>query len=678
MEEIFKRVLDKLRGADFWIALFFIAAGIVSWKVIGTTKAEEKYVLYRRLGVAVTLSIAAISIIAVRRFFNRERPFSQNLTGILVMRIAGDDANDSLQKELIANLNAELQKESTGRQVEVHASRKMLDESRGRAAAHRRARHIGQRRKAALVIWGQKIGDKKFFPRITVITKKWIPMSERTHHVQSITEVGLPEILVDEPFYLIHLAVGCSYYREGNYQDALPRFKAALQRKGASPNELAELQFLTGFCDWSLSVSQKNESRYLEEAIELFEKAAKAFERVDQEKWAMTQNNLGVAYRALQIGDPVANVQRAIAACEAALSFFTEENFPVDWAGTQNNLGVAYFYLPTGHRAANLEKAITAYEAALRVRTENEFPIDWATTQNNLGNVYCAISPAADRAVNVQKAITAYEAALRVRTEQDLPVDWAMTQNNLGNAYRDLPVGDQVANFQKAIAAYEAALSVYTEKEFPFDWAGTQNNIGNAYRDLPIGDRAANLHKAITAYEAALRVRTQKEFPVDWAMTQNNLGLAYLNMPTGDSAANLQKAIAAFEAALSVYTEKDFPVEWARAQGNLGVVYLNMPIGNRAANLQKAIAAHQAALSVYTEKDFPVEWAKAQINLGLAYGFMNDGGRTNNLINSKNAFEAALRVFDESRFPEYHRLAAEALAEVDQQLRGAKSDEESQ
>jgi tetratricopeptide (TPR) repeat protein len=141
---------------------------------------------------------------------------------------------------------------------------------------------------------------------------------------------------------------------------------------------------------------------------------------------------------------------------------------------------------------------------------------------------------------------------------------------------------------------------------------------------------------------------------------------------------NLQKAIAAHQAALSVYKEKDFPVEWARAQGNLGVVYLNMPIGNRAANLQKAIAAHQAALSVYKEKDFPVEWAKVQINLGLAYGFMNDGVRTNNLINSKNAFEAALRVFDESRFPEYHRLAAEALAEVDQQLRGAKSDEESQ
>src|SRR5438093_1232489 len=111
MEEILKRILDNVKGYDFWIALVFLAAGIISWKVIGATKAEEKHVLYRRLGVAITLTVAAVSIIAIRHYFNRERPFPKNLTGILVMRIAGDDANDSLQKEIIANLNAELQVE---------------------------------------------------------------------------------------------------------------------------------------------------------------------------------------------------------------------------------------------------------------------------------------------------------------------------------------------------------------------------------------------------------------------------------------------------------------------------------------------------------------------------------------------------------------------------------------
>ena len=42
MEEIFKRVLDKLKGPDFWIALFFLVVGVASWEAIGTTKAEDK------------------------------------------------------------------------------------------------------------------------------------------------------------------------------------------------------------------------------------------------------------------------------------------------------------------------------------------------------------------------------------------------------------------------------------------------------------------------------------------------------------------------------------------------------------------------------------------------------------------------------------------------------------
>jgi hypothetical protein len=46
--------------------------------------------------------------------------------------------------------------------------------------------------------------------------KKWSAARERTHDVQSITELQLPEELVDEPFYLIHFAAGYSYYDRAN------------------------------------------------------------------------------------------------------------------------------------------------------------------------------------------------------------------------------------------------------------------------------------------------------------------------------------------------------------------------------------------------------------------------------------------------------------------------------
>ena len=75
----------------------------------------------------------------------------------------------------------------------------------------------------------------------------------------------------------------------------------------------------------------------------------------------------------------------------------TREAFPQDWAMTQNNLGTAYRDRIQGSRAENLEAAIKAFEAALTVRTREAFPQDWARTQNNLGIAYTTASRAAGR-----------------------------------------------------------------------------------------------------------------------------------------------------------------------------------------------------------------------------------------------------------------------------------------
>ncbi len=325
--------------------------------------------------------------------------------------------------------------------------------------------------------------------------------------------------------------------------------------------------------------------------------------RIDPEAvpgtWAMTQNDLGVAYWNLPTGDRGENLAEAIACYEAALRVRTKRDFPAAWAMTQNNLGIAYWNLPTGDRGENLGKAIAFYEAALRVRTERDFPADWAATQNNLGLAYWNL-PTGDRGENLAKAIACFEAALRVRTERDFPADWAITQNNLGLAYWNLPTGDRGENLAKAIACYEAALRVSTERDFPADWAATQNNLGNAYADLPTGDRGENLAKAIACYEAALRVRTERDFPAGWATTQNNMGIAYRNLPTGDRGENLAKAIAFYEAALRVRTERDFPADWAMTQYNLGIAYEEMAAGEQGRDRRQAILCFESAARGYS------------------------------------------------------------------------------
>jgi tetratricopeptide (TPR) repeat protein len=259
--------------------------------------------------------------------------------------------------------------------------------------------------------------------------KTWTEKSERTPEGQTITDLRVPQELVDESFYLIHFTAGYSYYDQGNYKEALPHFEAALGRYGGTPDEIADLQFFSGFCNQALGTGQKDMTSKFQEAIGLYEKAAKTYEEADPKKWAETQNNLGCVY----------------------------------------------FVLP-GDRAANLQKAIDAFQAALGVGPDKVLPVDRAMTQNNLGNAYAA-AVTGDRAANLQRAIDAFQAALGVRTEKVFPVDWAMTQFNLGVAYADLPTGDRAANLQSAMACFKAALTIFTETTF-------RNDYRNAAKEL--------------------------------------------------------------------------------------------------------------------------------------------------------------------------------------------------
>ncbi|MEI2577837.1 tetratricopeptide repeat protein [Scytonema sp. PRP1] len=88
------------------------------------------------------------------------------------------------------------------------------------------------------------------------------------------------------------------------------------------------------------------------------------------------------------LGNRAENLEIAITGYEIALTVFTRERFPIDWAMTQNNLGLAYGDRIRGERAENLEVAIECYTQALQERTRDRFPIDWAMTQNNLGIAY--------------------------------------------------------------------------------------------------------------------------------------------------------------------------------------------------------------------------------------------------------------------------------------------------
>ncbi|MEH2318358.1 CHAT domain-containing protein [Nostoc sp.] len=439
--------------------------------------------------------------------------------------------------------------------------------------------------------------------------------------------------------------------KASNIEIAITGYKIALTiyTRTLFPKKWAILQNNLGIAYRNRIKGDKAEN--LETAIAAYSNALQVYNRTDfSQAWADTQNNLGVAYEKRIKADKAENLEIAIIAYSNALQVRTYIDFPQDWAATQNNFGNAYKKRIKGDKAENLEIAITAFCDALQVYTRTDFPQAWAATQDNLGTAY-AERIRGDIAENIEQAIAAHSAALQVCTRADFPQDWANMQNNLGAAYAERIRGDIAENIEQAISAFSDVLEVYTRADFPQDWADIQNNLGAAYRRKIRGDKAENLEQAITAYLNALQVLTRRDFPQDWANTQNNLGNAYFERIRGDKAENLEQAIAAYLNALQVCTRRDFPQNWANTQNNLGNAYSERIRGDKAKNIEKAITAHSAALQVRTRNDLPQYWAMTQNNLGLAYSQRIRGDKAENLDQASAAYSNALQIYTGTDFP---------------------------
>jgi tetratricopeptide (TPR) repeat protein len=227
----------------------------------------------------------------------------------------------------------------------------------------------------------------------------------------------------------------------------------------------------------------------------------------DAELIVVLIENISIRIQRFPLGNIANNQEIAIAGYAVVLQ--NREENTEKWALTQNNLGLAYCDRIKGDKADNIELAIAAYTHALQVRTPDAFPQDWAMTQNNLGNVY-SYRIKGDKADNIELAIAACNQALQVYTPDAFPQNWAMTQINLGNAYWDRIKGDKAENIELAIAAYTHALQVLTPDAFPIECLTTSRSLAN------LAFESKNWQLAIESYEKAI---ASVERSRNWATT---------------------------------------------------------------------------------------------------------------------------------------------------------------
>ncbi len=198
------------------------------------------------------------------------------------------------------------------------------------------------------------------------------------------------------------------------------------------------------------------------------------------------------------------------------------------WAAGQNALAVVLSdqggRLDGAPGTELIGEAVVAYRAALSVYTQAEYPVEWAMAQNNLGT---ALSDQGERtedpegAALLAEAVDAYRAALEVYTRADHPTEWAMAQNNLGAALQEQGTqtegADGVALLEQAVEAYRAALSVRTRDDNAVGWAMTQENMAIAEQAIAMHDAnpdpRPHLSAALQHVEAALGVYDSDYLP---------------------------------------------------------------------------------------------------------------------------------------------------------------------
>lgn len=140
------------------------------------------------------------------------------------------------------------------------------------------------------------------------------------------------------------------------------------------------------------------------------------------------------------------------------------------------------------------------------------------------------------------------------------------------------------------------------------------------------------------------------------------------------------RALDYYQHALALTSKVDEAQEWARLQNSLGVCHWGLGIRGEGAaaneHLRNAVAAYREALKVWTREQFPQAWAAIQSNLSTALSDQagrSEGAQAARLLDEAvAAYKEALTIWTISVFPNYHGIASQSLARVEEALRKLK------
>ena len=129
-EKLIDLVLQQFVGVDLIIAIVGLLIGWLLWLLIFGKKQERKKLIPRLVFCGFIVLAISIAIFVNHRVIKSANTFKKGQTGVLVLRIAGDDSSNSLQRDLVESLRKELRKVPSTNSIVVLASDEQLDDTK--------------------------------------------------------------------------------------------------------------------------------------------------------------------------------------------------------------------------------------------------------------------------------------------------------------------------------------------------------------------------------------------------------------------------------------------------------------------------------------------------------------------------------------------------------------------
>jgi hypothetical protein len=276
----------------------------------------------------------------------------------------------------------------------------------------------------------------------------------------------------------------------------------------------------------------------------------------EPEQWASVAGNYAIALKEAADATNV-DVHRAIDLLKGAIRIQEQAGALWAWAGNQNNLANAILEASGDDPVATIDEAANAYEAALTVWTRKAHPLEWALTTARLANTNLKRASLTGRAELYQMALAGFDAALSILSPDRNPLDWVRIMNHRAGVLRDIAEkqSEPIDALQAALAAYDAAATIARNLS-PKAWAQIRNNVGEAYSELAQWTKdPAHLAASAKAYQDALDARPREIDQIEWAQT--SAALARILARVG-----LTKI--AYEYALQTQHREAYQTEWSQ------------------------------------------------------------------------------------------------------------------